>query len=66
MTEDNSKKFKAKRYFSARSDASVGSLQRTIEKQFGLPDGSVRLLRPSGRSKRSDASIASLRDDWEQ
>jgi hypothetical protein len=64
MTE-NSKKFKAKRYFSARGDASVGSLQGTIEKQFGLPDGSVRLLRPSGRAKRSDASVSSLRRDWE-
>lgn len=61
----NSEKYKAKRYFNARSDASVASLQQTIETQFGLPLGSVRLLRPSGRAKRSDATIESLRSDWE-
>jgi len=49
----------------ARSDASVGTITREIERVFNLPEGSVVLARPDGKRKRSDASIASLRSDWD-
>lgn len=58
------KKFPAKRKFALRSDASVGTGQRKIEKVFGLPNGSVRLQLPSGRHARSDKTIRALLRDW--
>lgn len=48
----------------ARADACVHSIQANIESHYGLPEGSVRLVRPNGRAKRSDASIASLREEY--
>ena len=55
---------KAVRFKKARADASVDTIQSSIESDYGLPAGSVRLLRPDGRPKRRDASIASLRDEY--
>lgn len=55
---------KALRFKKARADACVESIQATIECDYGLPAGSVRLLRPDGTPKRRDASIASLRDEY--
>jgi len=55
---------KAKRFRVARSDASVGSIQAAIEDDFGLPGGSVKLVRPSGKRIRSDATIETLLRQW--
>jgi hypothetical protein len=52
------------RFKKARGDASVDTIQSTIESDYGLPTGSVRLLRPDGTPKRRDASIASLRTEY--
>jgi uncharacterized protein YigA (DUF484 family) len=38
------------RFKVARSDASVKTIQTTIEKVFGLPHGSVCLLTPDGQN----------------
>jgi hypothetical protein len=45
------KKRKAKpiRQRKAKADGSVGTLQRTLEKDFGLPSGSIKIVLPSGR-----------------
>ena len=59
-----SKSYPATRKFGLRSDASVETGQREIEKVFKLPTGSVRLLRPSLRAARSDKSIEALVRDW--
>lgn len=56
--------FKAKRKFALRSDATVGAGIRTIEKVFNLPEGSVRLQLPSGRSARIDKKIGALLSDF--
>lgn len=48
----------------AREDGAIGALQRTIEKNFKLPDGSVKLVYPSGRKARSDADVGALRAHW--
>ncbi|MBX9794329.1 MAG: hypothetical protein K2Y02_08545 [Burkholderiaceae bacterium] len=48
----------------ARSDASVGTIRRTIEEMFGLPAGSVALCGPDGRALRGDAFIRTLRRKW--
>jgi hypothetical protein len=55
---------KAVRFKRARADACVQSIQASIESDYGLPTGSVRLLRPNGRAKRSDATIGSLREEY--
>lgn len=53
------------RFRAARSDASVGSIARSIESVFGLPEGSVALRGPDKRPLRSDATIRTLRKRWE-
>jgi hypothetical protein len=45
--------------------ASIESATKIIEKQIGLPPGSVALLLPSGRRKNGNASVQSLWDSWE-
>lgn len=52
------------RYRVVRSDATVGATERRMEKCFGLPNGSVCLLLPSGRKARSDKEVGSLLGDW--
>jgi hypothetical protein len=49
----------------ARSDASVGSISRTIERMLSLPEGSVLLCGPDKRAMRRDARIGTLRRRWE-
>lgn len=54
------------RYRRARSDSSLATLQRSIEGNYGLPAGSVRLVRPDGRKVRCDATVRHLRRQWEE
>jgi hypothetical protein len=56
----------AKRYRKAKSDGSVGTLQKTIEKQLELPAGSVKIVYPSGRKARIDADVGALRAHWKK
>lgn len=55
----------ARRVRSARSDASISSIRRTIESVFGLPEGSVALRGPDGKNIKGNASIATLRKRWQ-
>ena len=55
---------KPKRYRVARRDARVGTITSRIEKDYGLPEGSVRLILPNGRKARVDGRIASLLRNW--
>ncbi|MBA4285915.1 MAG: hypothetical protein C0434_10335 [Xanthomonadaceae bacterium] len=50
----------------AKSDGSVGTLQATLEKTFGLPEGSVKIIYPSGRKARSDADVSALGAHWQK
>jgi hypothetical protein len=52
------------RFRALRGDASIKSAQWTIEQTFKLPEGSVRLVNPSGRRIRSDASVDALLKNW--
>ncbi len=65
MSETPKRKSVPVRFNAARSDASVAAIRRSIEEIFDLPEGSVQLVRPDGTKKRSNASIASLRGEWE-
>lgn len=52
------------RYRSARADSSLATLQRTIERDYGLPAGAIRIVRPDGRKVRCDATVRHLRREW--
>jgi hypothetical protein len=58
------RKNNALRFRKAKSDGSIATLQRTLERQFGLPSGSVKLVYPSGRKARTDADVGALRQHW--
>lgn len=49
----------------ARSDASLGSISRSIETLYGLPEGSVALRGPDKKVLRRDATVGTLRGRWE-
>lgn len=55
---------KAKRFKKFRKDASILSVTRTIEQEFGLPIGSVRIEYPSGRKARIDSTVGNLALCW--
>lgn len=61
----NSRTSSPTRYRAARADAKVGTIRRTIEEIFGLPEGSVALCGPNKQALRADATIATLRKRWE-
>ena len=52
-----------RRFRNARSDATVGSIEERIEKDYGLPEGSVSIRNPGGGDARSDKKIGSLKND---
>jgi hypothetical protein len=54
----------ARRKRSLRRDSSVGSAERAIERAFGLPEGSVRLVNSDGTNARSDKLVGALLNDW--
>lgn len=57
---------KPSRYRKARGDASIATIQKTLEGKFGLPEGSVKLVYPSGRKARSDSKVELLTKSWEK
>lgn len=63
-SEQTTRAEKPSRFRKVRSDASIGSTQRILERTFGLPSGSIRLIYPSGRKARSDASVGALIKYW--
>lgn len=58
------KKESPRRYRGLRADGSIAAAHRTIETTFGLPEGSVRLVYPSGRKARSDATVGAFLRHW--
>jgi hypothetical protein len=53
------------RYRRARSDASIPTMINTIESTFGLPEGCVQIVYPSGQRARRDASVRTIRKQWD-
>lgn len=49
------------RFDQARKDARIGSLERTIERDYGLPAGSICIVAPCGRNVRSDSTVDAMR-----
>jgi len=53
------------RYRDARGDASIKTISKRIEKDYGLPTGSVKIENPTGKKARSDGKVGSLRKRWD-
>ena len=49
---------------SARGDAKVESIEKKVERTFGLPAGSVQINNPDGSDARGDKKIERLRSDF--
>ncbi|MDR6982274.1 hypothetical protein J2X32_000882 [Rheinheimera pacifica] len=58
------RRYTGSRFKSARSDASVKSIQGSIEKVFGLPRGCVCLITPENKKAKPSSSIKRFRDKW--
>jgi hypothetical protein len=58
------KKPSPKRFLAARTDASVGAIERKIAKILKLPEGSVQLRLPTKKKARADKKIGALLRDW--
>jgi len=52
------------RFRAARDDAAVAGVAARIERDYRLPEGSVKLVYPSGR--KAGFSIGTLRKYWER
>lgn len=54
------------RYRDAREDASIKTISKRIEKDYGLPPGSVSIKNPGGKKARSDGKVGTLRKRWDE
>ena len=61
MRQENPRRFR-----NAREDATVGSIEERIEKDYGLPKGSVQINRADGSNARSDKKIGKLKKEHEK
>ncbi len=64
MPRKKRRRQKAIRYRRAKRDAKVGAIVRKIEKKFGLPKGSVQIVKPRGKRMRGDAKVSKLKAAW--
>jgi hypothetical protein len=58
------KKAVGRRFRNAREDATVGAIERRIEKDYGLPAGTVQINRADGGNARSDKKIGNLKKEY--
>jgi hypothetical protein len=49
----------------ARRDASIGAITKRIQKAFKLPEGSVKLVLPTGKKAHVDGRIKNLLAQWD-
>ncbi len=56
---------KPRRFRNAREDARVGSLEKRIEDDYGLPSGSISIRNSDGSNTRSDKKIGNLKKEHE-
>ncbi|MFY9268465.1 MAG: hypothetical protein WAO55_01815 [Candidatus Manganitrophaceae bacterium] len=53
------------RFRKFREDASIATAEKTLERLAGLPQGSIKLVFPSGRKARTDSTVGVLIEKWE-
>lgn len=56
---------KPRRFRNAREYARVGSLEKRIEDDYGLPSGSISIRNSDGSNTRSDKKIGNLKKEHE-
>lgn len=64
VTKQKKRDYPAKRKFALRRDATVAASQRTIEDDYVLPRGCVRLHLKNGSYARANMKIETLLADW--
>ena len=55
-----------RRVRSARKDASVSSIERHVEKAYGLPSGSVQINRANGKNAYGNKRVGNLMKEYKQ
>ncbi len=65
MAKQAKRSLKGLRYQRAHKDGSIKTIKKHIERTYGLPPGSVQLIKPDGRRMRADAKVSRLRKSWE-
>lgn len=53
------------RYRQLRADAKIASVTADLERTLGLPVGSLQLVKPNGKRIRADATVGTLRAEWD-
>lgn len=64
MAKQVKRSLKGLRYQRAHGDGSLRTIKKHIEKIYGLPEGSVQLVKPDGKQMRADARVGRLRKVW--
>lgn len=65
MAKKAKRALKGRRFQRAHKDGALRTIKRHIEKTYGLPPGSVQLIKPDGRRMREDAKVSRLRESWQ-
>jgi len=52
------------RFRRVRRDGTIGSLVKTWERKLGLPQGCIKIVGPTGKKLRSDATVTALKRLW--
>jgi hypothetical protein len=50
----------------AHSNAFIENIQQTIEDEYDLPRGSVKLVYPSGRKAYANSTVDAFRRHWDK
>jgi hypothetical protein len=65
MAKAKRKALKPRRFVDAHSDGKLKTLQKTIEKTYDLPHGSVLFVKRGRKFMRRDATVGALRKAWD-
>lgn len=65
MTKTKNNAMTPKRFQNMKSNATVATAERKIAEEYGLPEGSVRLIRPGGKEANRNKTIGALRREWD-
>jgi len=57
---------KGRRFRNAREDASIGAIEKRIERDYGLPAGAIQINRVDGKNARSDKKIGNLKKEYDK
>jgi hypothetical protein len=53
------------RYRQLRADAKIAAVTADLERKLGLPFGCIQFVKPNGKRIRTDATVGTLRAEWD-